>query len=198
MPSCIQHVRRLAGALAAGALFAIAAGSVHAQAAKTDMPAVGAERLVVVTGKVEAVDRANRVVTVRGPRGHVADIHAGPEVRNFDQIQAGDTVAVRYYQALALALDKTPNTGIRERVDTETAARAPEGTRPGAAAAHMVDVTADVVAVDLEKRTITLRGVRHTVTLEVAPGVKLENIKAGDQVHARFIEAAAISVEETR
>ena len=193
-----RSIRRLAALLAAGAVLAIAAGAAHAQSARSDMPAVGEARLVVVTGSIEAIDRARRIVSVRGPRGNVVDIVAGPEVRNFDQIQAGDTVAVRYYQALGLALDKTANSGIRERIDTEVAVRAPAGARPGVAAGRSVEVVADVQAVDLENRTVTLRGVRRTVILSVAPGVKLENIKPGDQVHGEYVEAAAVSVEKTR
>ena len=192
------RLKRYAAVLTVGALIAVATGAVRAQQAKSDMPAIGAERLVVVTGSIEAVDRARRVVTVRGPRGNVVDIHAGPEVRNFDQIQAGDTVAVRYYQALGLALDKVTKSAIRERIDTEVAERAPLGARPGAAAGRRIEVVADVQAVDLKNRTVTLRGVRYTVTLAVAPAIKLENISPGDQVRADYIEAAAVSVEKTR
>ncbi|MCG6875385.1 MAG: hypothetical protein LJE97_09885 [Betaproteobacteria bacterium] len=193
-----KSIRDIAALLVTGAVFVMAAGVAHAQSPRSDMPAVGEARRVVVTGTIEAVDRARRVLSVRGSRGNVVDIHAGPEVRNFDQIQAGDTVAVRYYQAIGLALDKTANSGIRERIDTETAVRAPEGARPGVAAGRKVEVIADVQAVDLKNRTVTLRGVRHTVTLSVAPGIKLENIKPGDQVHGEYVEAAAVSVEETR
>jgi len=193
-----KRIKRIAAVLTTGAVLAVAGGAAHAQSARSDLPAVGEARLVVVTGSIEAIDKARRVVSVRGPRGNVVDIHAGPEVRNFDQIQVGDTVAVRYYQAIGLALDKTANKGIRERIDTETAMRAPEGTRPGVAAGRKVEVIADVQAVDLKNRTVTLRGVRHTVTLNVAPGIKLENIKPGDQVHGEYVEAAAVSVEKTR
>lgn len=187
---------RLAAFCAAGALISFVAHT-HAQSGRSDLPAVGEARLVVVTGVIEAVDRGQRVVSVRGPLGNVVDIHAGPEVRNFDQIQVGDTVAVRYLQAIAQELDKVDNNGIRERIDTEAAVRTPAGARPGVAAGRLIQVVADVIAVDPKNRTITLRGVRHTVTLNVAPGVKLENLRPGDQVRGEYVEAAAISVEKT-
>lgn len=76
--------------------------------------------------------------------------------------------------------------------------RAPAGARPGVAAGRSVEVVADVQVVDLENRTVTLRGVRRTVTLSVAPAIKLENIKPGDQVHGEYVEAAAVSVEKAR
>jgi len=54
-----------------------------------------------------------------------------------------------------------------------------------------------MIAVDPKSRTITLRGVRHTVTLNIAPGVRLETLRPGDQVRGEYVEAAAISVEKT-
>ena len=51
---------------------------------------------IEITATVQAVDKATRAVTLKGPEGNVRTITAGPEVKNFDQIKVGDQVAVRY------------------------------------------------------------------------------------------------------
>jgi hypothetical protein len=47
-----------------------------------------------VTATVEAIDRAERVVTLKGADDELFEVVAGPEVRNFDQIEVGDELAV--------------------------------------------------------------------------------------------------------
>src|SRR5580765_6476780 len=62
--------------------------------------------LVTVTAKVEAIDLEKRLVTVRGPKGNVVEIEAGPEVRNLPQVKVGDMVVVRYQESIAFDLKK--------------------------------------------------------------------------------------------
>src|SRR5262245_5164228 len=88
--------------LAAPALAQSGAGTVT----KTE-PGKGATANVVrISASVEAIDPATRTLTLKGPRGNVVDLVAGPEVKNFGQIKVGDSVVVRYVQALSLELKK--------------------------------------------------------------------------------------------
>jgi Cu/Ag efflux protein CusF len=149
---------------------------------------------VKITASVEAVDYANRTVTLKGPRGNVVTLEVGPEVRNFDQVKAGDSVVVRYVEALSLELKKG-GTGVTERVESEGSARAQPGERPAAGAAREVRVLANVIAVNRKKHTVTLRGPKQTVELKVRDPKQLKLVKVGDQVEATYTEAIAISVE---
>lgn len=153
--------------------------------------------VVTVSAKVEAIDKANRVATLRGPRGNRFRIVAGPEVRNFDQVKVGDEVVVRHYEAVSLELKKG-GAGIRERDERAAAARAPKGDRPGVAMAEQMTVVADVVAVNRRSQTITLRGPEHTVDLHVRDPEQFKRVQVGDQVQATFTEAVAISVEPAK
>ena len=63
-----------------------------------------AANVVEITASVQAVNKAERTVTIKGPRGNVETLTAGPEVKNFDQIKVGDKVALRYVEALSLEL----------------------------------------------------------------------------------------------
>jgi Cu/Ag efflux protein CusF len=150
--------------------------------------------VVEVTASVQAIDKANRTVTIKGPHGNLETITAGPEVRNFDQIKVGDNVALRYVEALSLELKKGGKAPVA-RTDTEMGARAKPGEKPAAGVGRQIHVTADVVAVDAANQTVSLRGPKQTVELKVRDPEQFKLVKVGDQVDATYTEALAISVE---
>lgn len=57
-----------------------------------------------ITGKVEAVDYAARAITVRGPAGKILAARVADEAEGFAQISVGDTITLRYTQALAMEM----------------------------------------------------------------------------------------------
>jgi hypothetical protein len=150
--------------------------------------------VIQLQGKVSSIDKAKRVVVVTGPQGNHINFNCGEEVRNFDQIRVGDLVTLTYAQALALELRKVANNGIRERIESEQAVRAKPGEKPGAAVEKTVLVIANVVAVNPKAQTVTLRGVKRTVELAVNDPAQLKEIKVGDQVEAKYVEAVALEV----
>lgn len=143
---------------------------------------------------VQAIDKAKRLVTLKGPEGNTFVVEAGPEVRNFDQIKVGDQVVARYIEAITLELKKGTG-GIRERVEREGAAAAKPGERPGVAAGRQITAVADVVAVNAAKQTVRLRGVERTIDLKVRDPKQFALVKVGDQVEVTFTEAVALAVE---
>ncbi len=151
---------------------------------------------VEITASVEAIDKATRTVTLKGPEGKLVDVACGDEVRNFDQIQVGDKVVVKYIRALSLELKKGGK--VRERADQEAAVRAAPGEKPGAAAGRQVTVMTDVVAVDPKNMIISLKGPKgRVVDLHVRNPDHFKVVKKGDQVEATYTEALAIAVEPT-
>src|SRR5499426_2134568 len=167
-------------------------------AATTTSPGKGtAERVAKITAEVQAVDAANRTVTLKGPKGKIVTLPVGPQVKNFDQIKAGDFVVVRYYEALTLELKKG-GTAMRERTERDASDQAKAGERPAAAGARQVHVIADVIAVDPKTQTVTLRGPNRVVDLKVRDPKQFKLVKVGDQVEATYTEAAAISVEPAK
>jgi hypothetical protein len=151
-------------------------------------------RTVQVSAQVVAIDRKTRTITLKWPEGKTMDFVAGPEVRNFDQIQTGNMVVARYVQALSLELRKT--TGSRDLAVTGVAASAAPGERPAAAIAGQVTAVADVIAVDPANMVITLRGPRgNIVDLNVKNPDHFKVVKQGDQVLVTYTEAVALSVE---
>jgi hypothetical protein len=151
-------------------------------------------RMATVTATVEAVDAANRKVTLKGPRGKVFEMAVDPEVRNLEQVKVGDQVVVRYFQALSLALMKDGKE-LRGSTTAGDAVRTPAGARPGAAVSQQVEVTADVIAVNSKTQTVTLRGPKQVVDLKIPDRKQFKLVKVGDQIHAVYTEALAVAVE---
>ncbi len=152
---------------------------------------------VSISASVEAIDKAQRTVTLKGPKGNVKTVTAGPDVRNFDQIKVGDMVVVRYLESLTLTLKKDGKELVSKSEATD-AARAKAGEKPGAIAGRQVEVTANVIAVDAASQTVMLKGPQRTVDLRIADPKQFALVKVGDQVQATYTEALALSVEPVK
>ena len=161
-----------------------------------DKPGAEVGELTVVTATVQRIDMATREVTLKGEDGKLETIKVGPEARNLGQVQVGDKVTAKYYEAVAIFV--TPPGGKPSVSETTEVERAALGQKPGGVITNVVEATANVEAVDLKKRTVTIKGPKGNVnTVKVGDHVKkLDQVKVGDQVVVRYTEAVAISVEK--
>jgi len=151
---------------------------------------------VVIMAKVEAIDKVDRVLILQGPDGEIVPLQIGSDDPHFDTIEIGDTVKVEYHQSVALYLGKP---GEKPETTAEVAVeRSPAGTKPEASKTRTVDVSAKVVRINREKRTLTLEmenGKKVTTTVdESLEGYN--SLKTGDMIHARYTEAIVISLEK--
>lgn len=154
----------------------------------------GGSAVLSVTGEITAVDVANRIVSIKGPRGNINDLRVDPAVRNLEQVKVGDRVRLSYRIGVALALVKGGD-GIRERIETESATVAAKGARPGGVATTRTTIVANVFALDRKKNIATLRGPSgQLVDVHVRDPQVLKDVKVGDQVVANFTESVALSV----
>ncbi|MGO4304429.1 hypothetical protein [Cupriavidus sp. RAF12] len=150
-------------------------------------------RTVKATGTVTAIDAATRTISIRNKQGKVSDVQVGEDVRNFEQLRAGDTVTVEYTQALSVNLAR--QSGMRSSTEREISDRAAPGAKPGGMVGREVTVTADVVAVNAKTGLVTLKGPRgKTVDVHVEDPQQLKAVRRGDQVQAVYTEALAVSV----
>jgi Cu/Ag efflux protein CusF len=172
-------------------LFLVSAAAVLA----ADKPGGEATDLVAVTATVEKIDMATREVTLKGEDGKLETIKGGPEARNLGQLKVGDKVTFKYYQALAIFVSAPgEKPSMSEATNMQ---RAPLGAKPGGQVTNVMEAVATVEAVDLSKRTATVRGPRGNVhTMKVGDQVQLEKVQVGDQITVRYTEALAVSVEK--
>ncbi|GGD71494.1 hypothetical protein [Caballeronia grimmiae] len=153
--------------------------------------------VATVTATIVGIDPATRTVTLKTKAGKVLELEVTPEARNFDQLKIGDIVTTQYRESLTLSLVDAKTALSRTEKDIE--ARAPKGAKPGGEIGREVTIIADVIAVDRNSKTVTLRGPRgETVNLLVEDPDRLKQLKKGNQVKAVFTEALAISVEPAK
>jgi Cu/Ag efflux protein CusF len=188
-------MKKLVSALAAG-LLAVSSMAVTAEdTVGSEKPGEIASDIFVLTATVEAIDLDKRLVTLKGPEGNTVTLHVSEEARNLGQVKVGDQVQTEYYESVALYAQK-PDGSLPAAAEMAAIERAPEGEKPGIAAAKSKMITATVEAIDLEKSTVALKGPEGNIlNLKVDERTpNMENLKTGDQVVARFTRAIAISV----
>jgi hypothetical protein len=186
---------RVFRALTMLAAAALAAGC--AQAPKD----VTVANAIEATATVESVDYANRVVVLRDERGQPFVVIASEEVRNLDQVKAGDRVVTRYREAIAAELVK-PGTGVAGIQPSVTTARAIPGERPFGAVARQVRTTVKIYDVDTVANVVEFTGPsgynRRVKVMDPKAREFIRHLKPGDEVEVTMTEAAAISVEPAK
>ncbi len=94
-------------------------------------PAAVASDTVEVQATVIAVNRPEREVVLRGEDGTTMGYVLDENVRNFDQINVGDTVTAEYYEAVAIAVEPASESpGPRKPAPCSVPLSAPSLGRP--------------------------------------------------------------------
>lgn len=152
-----------------------------------------AQQVQVLSGAVEEVDRAGRTVTIRTGNTVQHPIYVGPDMPIFEQLNRGDVVTIRFYDAMVAEV--TPGARMEPLKDT-TAAAQEKLTRPDAAVLQQVTLVVTIDAIDHATGMVTYHDVsnRRVQRLVQYPNL-LEGIKAGDVVTIRQTRAQAASIE---
>jgi hypothetical protein len=156
------------------------------------------ESLSTASATVERIDQKTRDVTLRDDAdGTTFTVTAGPEVRNLEQVKAGDHVQIQFYQATTVSMADPADTG--EAATSVVAGRAPEGARPGAAAAVTDSLVVTVVNYDRSSGLATFRTPDgFTRRAVVPPNLRrfAETRGPGSRVLVTMTRAVAVSVTE--
>jgi hypothetical protein len=144
--------------------------------------------------EVEEVDRAGRTVTIRAGNTVQAPIYAGPDMPIFDQLNRGDLVTIRYYDAFIVEL--TPGAKMAPLKDTTEEARQ-KLDRPDATVLQQVTLVVTIDSVEPLSGMVTYHGVdNRRVQRLVQQRQLLEGVKAGDVVTIRQTRAQAVGIEK--
>jgi exosome complex RNA-binding protein Csl4 len=146
---------------------------------------------------VVSIDRTTRHMVVRKASGETAALKVPPEVRNFDNLQPGDTISATYSIETEYALSP-PNKPLPKDTQTLIAARAEKGELPAAVVANHMIVTGAVLGVDMANHTVKVvspqGGEVHTVDVKSAEGRRLMGqLKPGDKITAYVTESLLMS-----
>ena len=77
-----------------------------AKAPKNESPAAGGLRKIKVVATVEAIDKENQMVTLKGPMGNEVEVQVH-DAAAFKSLRTGDTVVATYVEGIAISLEKT-------------------------------------------------------------------------------------------
>lgn len=155
-----------------------------------------AENVVSATAEVIAIDHTTRSVALRMADGSEVAFQAGPQVRNLDQVEAGDSVRVSYLESIVYHL-RTPGEAAPGVSVEEGALRALPGEAPAGAVARTVFVTATVRALDPSVPSVTLESsTGEQRTLKVRNADRLKGVRIGDLVEFAFTQAVAVELEK--
>ncbi len=181
---------RIAAALAAAAV----AWPLAAFAQSTKMiDAGGAADVTSLTARIEAVDQANRTVTLKGQMGHVVTLKVGPQVKNFAQVKVGDEIVLKYIEALSIKLDKGGERGAA--VMSSGPVTAPPGAKPGVAAEQQTVIVAKVRGKDPLRQEVLLEGpLSRFAEVKVKESNIFNAVNVGDTVKVTYTEAVVVDV----
>jgi len=162
------------------------------------MTSVSDDQVVTVTAVVESIDLAKRAVLLRGPKGGLQTVFVGEQVRNLDQVKAGNRVTIAYREAWAADI-VAPGTPGGAPAAVLGAVRAPQGAMPAGAVGGQVQTRVMIRSVDLENNMVTFvrpDGLVRMVAVRRPLGQQfIRGLKPGDEVDLTYSEALAISVQ---
>lgn len=177
---------------AAGLVTLCALISCSSQEEPAPTPYYESSREVSTVATVQSVDPEARNITLKGPHGDVFTCQVDDRVQNLSQVQPGDQVTVNYVEAAAIQVVKKA-----EHAEDDTVIdQAAPGEKPKGKIVREVSRTAEVLAVDKSKGTVTLRGSDDSLTtIWVRHPGHLAGIKVGDLLKITYREAVAVSVQ---
>jgi Cu/Ag efflux protein CusF len=157
-------------------------------------PKVQEAAVITVRGTVEAIDKEQQTVTLKGPKRTLTLRVRDP--KKLEAIKVGDPVVGKYYEAVAIEVKKpgaaTPGVSAQQAVATSK-----PGETPAGAIGEQVSVTATIVAIDKGARTVTIKGPGgNTETVKARDPKNLEALKVGDLVEITYTRALAIALDK--
>jgi hypothetical protein len=151
---------------------------------------------VTVTVKITALDIPSRVVTVKDKAGDSWTFKVSKDVQNLDQVKVGDSVTVKAFEALVVAV-KGPKAGPPDADAVASAVTAAKGQLPAGAEVDSVTWQGKIKKIDKKKNTVTVKGPEGNLrTFQVQDPKNLVGVKVGDDIDVTYVEGFAVSVEK--
>ena len=171
---------------AAAFAVAVMATTVPVLAAEATAPApIVVHDKLTVTATVEAIDKTNRSVTLKGPKGNLVTLTVDETVTRFDAMKVGDKVNAEYYESVVYELQKP---GAAAAPDTITSGAGKlSGEKPGGA---LTETTVTTVTIRTSDGSIQ--------SFRVRKRKNLEGVKVGDKVQVTQSSALMIAVEPAK
>jgi hypothetical protein len=163
-------------------------------AARPQEPRGVAQEVLSLAGEVEEVDRVGRMITIRTGNTLQTPIYAGPDMPIFDQLNRGDFVTIKFYDAVVVEL--TPGARMAPLKDT-TAEATKKLERPEAVVLQQVSLVVTIDAIDQKTGMVTYHDVSNRRVQRLVQYRNLiEGLKPGDVVTIRQTRAQAVDIQK--
>ena len=172
-------------AAAAAALFTLSPVLSEATTTITPIKAMIAES--EVSGEVTVVNTETRMLTIRKADGVFEVLHAPPEVKRLGEVKIGDKLTVTKTTAALIELEQGRDAGAMGAI-AETDVQRGTGSAPSGTITDDVTLFGQIVGVDADAGTVTVKGSNSTQTFQVEDKSLLTelNVKKGDGVIVRM------------
>ena len=154
-----------------------------------------AAEAVTAKATIVAIDRENRIVTLRGPRGNDLAVHADERVQRFNELKIGDIVTATYAQAVAVRIRKPG--GPAPTKQAESTVRTADNK--GATISREQTLTVVIHEIDLTAPSVTAEGPqKRQYTFRVRDKNEINDLKVGDRVDVTFTEALLLRADRSQ
>jgi Cu/Ag efflux protein CusF len=145
--------------------------------------------------KIEAIDHDDRTITLKDKDGKLEVLHAGPEIKRFDELKVGDEVTFKYTESVAVRLRK-PGDPVVASSSGEPAIVRGTGAKPSGSITQQETATVLIKAVDTKTPAVTVQSEDgRTMSLKVEDKGLLKDVKVGDKMEVTYTIALLIDVK---
>jgi hypothetical protein len=160
----------------------------------TPVVGIGAETVITVHGKIVAVDRANKLVTLQGPGGKDVTLTVN-NPNNLVSLKAGDRYVAQFTESISVVGKGPSDTPPVATLAAGLWTAAP-GQIPGAAAVQQAQLVVVVAAIDAADQRVTLRAPDgSTENIHVTNPAALQGVQVGDQIAITLTQSVAIALD---
>ena len=148
---------------------------------------------VTVKATIEAIDKTDRRLTLKGPEGNSVIVQAGENVKRFDQLKVGDEVTATYTESIAVRVRK-PGDPVPAQVKNSVKSRA--SGKPGVTVTAERTLSVTIQEIDRTAPSVTVKGPEGRVhSFRVEDVKNIEGLKVGDTVDITFTVAALLKAD---
>jgi len=165
------------------------------QSAPQGVRELSATETTSVKATIVKIDKANRLVTLRGPKGNDVTVYADDRVQRFDELKVGDVVTAVYSQALAIRIRKPGSPA--PSATTESTVR--EADNRGATVTKEQTISVTVQEIDIPGVRLTVKDSKgSSLSFKVRDANQLRELKVGDKVDITYTEGLLVRADRAK
>jgi hypothetical protein len=150
--------------------------------------------VIIIHGKIVAVDRDKKLVTLEGPEGRKVTLEV-LNPYNLAAAKPGEAFVAKFYEIVTIR-KKRPGESIPSVSVAQGIVSATPGQIPGAAVGNSIQLVATIVAINRQLKTVDLQGPDGAVeTVKVANSANLRHVKIGNDIVVTLTKVTAISLD---